>query len=88
MVQVLGNGFKILIACVNDAANPLAVRLAGPHKLVATTIEAIRTTTDKSARKNAAIVLARLARHPPTMQAIRDLRGMEILMSLGKWILG
>ena len=39
--------------------------------------EAIAT----GAQKNAAVGLARLAKHAPHLQRIRDLRGMEILIA-------
>ena len=38
----------------------------------------------QAVRKNAAIVLAKLSRNAEGMKLIRELRGIEILMSVGK----
>ena len=54
--------------------------------MISTVIEVIRSCNDPSTRKNAAITLARLAKDPGHMVKIRELRGMEILMSLGRQI--
>ena len=54
--------------------------------VIETVIDVIRSTNDPSTRKNAAITLARLAKDPGHMVKIRELRGMEILMTLGRSI--
>ena len=38
----------------------------------------------RSTRKNAAVLLAKLARSPSLMKRIRKVRGMEIIMSLSR----
>ena len=53
---------------------------------IQTIIDVIRSTNDPSTRKNSAIVLARMAKSPELMVVIREKRGMEILMSLGRQI--
>ena len=47
-------------------------------------IEVLKGCGDGPTRKNTAIVLARLCRHPKLNEKIRQLRGVEILMTLGK----
>lgn len=42
--------------------------------------DGVDAATAAAAQKNAAVALARLAKHPAHLQRIRDLRGMEILM--------
>lgn len=53
---------------------------------IQTVIDVIRSTTDASTRKNSAIALARMAKSTELMKVIRELRGMEILMTLGRQI--
>jgi hypothetical protein len=51
---------------------------------VAGLLELLKLAPDGPVRKNAAIVLARLARHPETLEALRAMRGMEILMDVSR----
>ena len=85
-VQIAGNACKCMIACVKDPHSTQANLLVEKGKLIETVIEIIRSTNEASTRKNAAITLARLAKDAGHMVKIRELRGMEILMSLGRSI--
>ncbi len=82
-----GNATKCLIDATGggDAARCERVRqevvaLNG----VAGLLELLKLAPDGPVRKNAAIVLARLARHPETLEALRAMRGMEILMDVSR----
>ncbi len=69
----------------------------GASTAIGPLIELLKLSVDKAgvdvptasaAQKNAAIALARLAKHAPHLERIRELRGMEILMALNhsaKW---
>ena len=85
-VQIAGNACKCMIACVSDPTSAQVNILVSKGKLIETVIDVIRSTNDPSTRKNAAITLARLAKDPGHMVKIRELRGMEILMTLGRSI--
>lgn len=85
-VQIAGNACKCMIACVKDPTSTQANVLVSQGKLIETVIDVIRSTNQASTRKNAAICLARLAKDSGHMVRIRELRGMEILMSLGRSI--
>jgi tetratricopeptide (TPR) repeat protein len=85
-VQIAGNACKCMIACVANPTSAQANMLVSKGKLIGTVIDVIRSTNEASTRKNAAITLARLAKDPGHMVKIRELRGMEILMSLGRSI--
>ena len=49
-------------------------------------IEITKEKTD-IIRKNAAILLAKLAKHPKLTEYVRELHGIEVLMSLGGQLL-
>ena len=85
-VQIAGNACKCLIALVKDPTTTEVYDLATRGGAIQTIINVIRSTNDASTRKNSAIVLARLAKSKELMVVIRELRGMEILMSLGRQI--
>jgi len=85
-VQISGNACKCLIAIVKDPETKEVKDLAIRGGMIQTIINIIRSTNDTSTRKNSAIVLARLAKSKELMVVIRELRGMEILMSLGRMI--
>ena len=85
-VQIAGNACKCLIAIVKEPNATAVYDLATRGGAIQTIINVIRSTNDASTRKNAAIVLARLAKSKELMVVIRELRGMEILMSLGRQI--
>jgi hypothetical protein len=85
-VQIAGNACKCLISIVKDPSSKDVYDLATRGGGIKTIIDVIRSTNDPSTRKNSAIVLARLAKSKKLMVVIRELRGMEILMSLGRQI--
>ena len=85
-VQISGNACKCLIALVRLPDLPEVHDLAIRGGAIQTVIDVIRSTTDASTRKNSAIALARMAKSTELMKVIRELRGMEILMTLGRQI--
>ena len=74
---------KTLIPCVQDVSDPIVEEMA-ELGLIENVIEVLKGCNDGPVRKNTAIVLARLCRHPQLNTKIRALRGVEILMTLGK----
>ncbi len=91
----VGNACKALIgladASPEDAAaglppRPDALLAAGACEVL---VEALKCAGDDNVpvRKNAAVALARLARHPAAHARIRDLRGMEILVQVSSQLL-
>jgi hypothetical protein len=75
-----------LLFQVKDPTTKEVSDLAIRGGAIQTIIDVIRSTNDPSTRKNSAIVLARMAKSPELMVVIREKRGMEILMSLGRQI--
>jgi len=80
---LVGNAMKTLIPCVQDVTDPIVEEMAALG-LIENVIEVLKGCNDGPVRKNTAIVLARLCRHPKLNTKIRALRGVEILMTLGK----
>ena len=83
MSNLVGNAMKTLIPCVQDVKDPIIEEMANMG-LIENVIEVLKGCGDGPTRKNTAIVLARLCRHPKLNEKIRQLRGVEILMTLGK----
>ena len=80
----LGNLFKALIVVADvSAPEALHARLlaAGLPDLV---LDVIKRAPSAAVRKNAAVVLARMATYAPSRQRIKDARGMEVLLALSK----
>ena len=83
LCTLVGNAMKTLIPCVQDVSDPIVEEMA-ELGLIENVIEVLKGCNDGPVRKNTAIVLARLCRHPQLNAKIRALRGVEILMTLGK----
>ena len=83
LCTLVGNAMKTLIPCVQDVTDPIVEEMA-ELGLIENVIEVLKGCNDGPVRKNTAIVLARLCRHPKLNTKIRALRGVEILMTLGK----
>lgn len=83
MSNLVGNAMKTLIPCTQDINDPMIEEMA-KMGLIENVIEVLKGAGDGPVRKNTAIVLARLCRHPKLNEKIRSLRGVEILMTLGK----
>merc|ERR1712023_458559 len=77
--QAAGNAIKIIIVLTKDTNSRIISDMVSLG-LISSLIELIKKAKDGPVRKNAAIALARLAKKPQWLQAIRDLRGMEILL--------
>jgi len=80
---ICGNTIQILIYCVNNNTyhDGYNTQLKG---LVHHLVDILKSSKHVSARKNAAVLLAKLARSHVLMKEIRKVRGMEILLSLGR----
>jgi tetratricopeptide (TPR) repeat protein len=81
--NLVGNGMKALIPCLGDVNDPIVEQMS-QMGLIENVIEVLKGCGEGPVKKNTAIVLAKLCRHPKLNTKIRALRGVEILMSLGK----
>ena len=81
--NLVGNGMKALIPCLGDVNDPIVEQMS-QMGLIENVIEVLKGCGEGPVKKNTAIVLAKLCRHPKLNTKIRALRGAEILMSLGK----
>ncbi|GLD98961.1 hypothetical protein PINS_up007679 [Pythium insidiosum] len=79
--RVVGNLVKVLIALQPETAASLSQR---QHLRVF--VDALRELPDGLARKNVAILLAKLCQTggEPVKQKVRELRGIEIMLSVSK----
>jgi tetratricopeptide (TPR) repeat protein len=83
MCTLMGNTCKALIPVVKDAEGPAMDELRSLG-IANSVIEVLKNCEVAAVRKNAAIVLARIARNSKLGPEVRALRGVEILMSLQK----
>jgi len=80
-----GNATQCIIACAERFGNAEDVAVWTRCGIVERLIEILKSSENESARRNAAIALAKLSRTAPSLlPRIRELRGIEIMMSVLK----
>ncbi|DAZ94163.1 TPA: hypothetical protein N0F65_008255 [Lagenidium giganteum] len=82
--RLVGNMTKVLIAMQNDHDTDdfLVFRR---HDTLATLVKALQLLPDGHARKNVAILLAKLCQYDPAIkETVRSLRGIEIMLSVSR----
>lgn len=80
--KLSGNVVKCFVSVMDEATAPPAQRLIKAG-LLEKLVGLLANTQELSVRKNVAVVLARAMKHPPAMERVRELRGMEMLVQLG-----